>query len=75
MTDLFGDKLLTNRGDRLNPDSTWDQTARGTTGRVDVDVTWNHSPSGRTRDGILIDLFVDSSENVLLVNLPGTFED
>ncbi len=57
MNDLFGDKPLTNRGDRLNPDS-----------------TWNHSPSGRTRDGLLIDLFVDSSEIVLLLNLPGTFE-
>ncbi len=57
MNDLFGDKPLTNRGDRLNPDS-----------------TWNHPPSGRTRDGLLVGLFVDSSEKVLSLNLPGTFE-
>jgi hypothetical protein len=56
--DLFGDKPLTNRGDRLNPDS-----------------TWNHSPSGSTREVVLRGLFVDSSEKVLLSNLLGTFED
>ncbi len=43
MTDLFGDKPLTNRGDRLNPDSTWNHSPSGRTRGVEPLTEWTYT--------------------------------